>query len=52
VEAHVLDFDGDLYGEELEIEIGDKLREEKKFGSPTELRLQIAQDVAAVRGQG
>jgi riboflavin kinase / FMN adenylyltransferase len=51
VEAHLLDFDGDLYGQELEIEISDKLRDEKKFGSLAELKEQIAQDVAAVREQ-
>jgi riboflavin kinase/FMN adenylyltransferase len=49
VEAHLLDFSGDLYGQELEVGIGSKLREERKFGSPDELRTQIANDVAAVR---
>ncbi len=49
VEAHLLDFKGDLYGQELEIEIGEKLRDEKKFGSPEELRRQIAQDIAEVK---
>jgi len=49
VEAHLLDFDGDLYGRELEIEIGDKLRDEKKFASPKELREQIARDIAQVK---
>ncbi|HXB59408.1 MAG TPA: bifunctional riboflavin kinase/FAD synthetase [Candidatus Acidoferrales bacterium] len=49
VEAHLLDFQGELYGQELEIEIGEKLRDEKKFASPEELREQIARDVAAVR---
>jgi riboflavin kinase/FMN adenylyltransferase len=49
VEAHLLDFQGELYGKELEIEIGEKLRDEKKFGSVEELREQIARDVAAVR---
>ena len=51
VEAHLLDFSGDLYGRELEVEIGDKLRDERKFGSPADLREQIARDVAAVRGE-
>lgn len=51
VEAHLLDFDGDLYGRELEIEIGEKLRDEKKFGSPQDLKEQIAKDIAAVREQ-
>jgi riboflavin kinase / FMN adenylyltransferase len=49
VEAYLLDFNGDLYGQELEIEISDKLREEKKFASPQELREQIARDVIAAR---
>ena len=51
VEAHLLDFDGALYGEELEVEIGEKLREERKFASTTELREQIARDIAQVRAQ-
>jgi riboflavin kinase/FMN adenylyltransferase len=51
VEAHLLDFNGELYGEELEIEIGQKLREETKFASQAELREQIARDVAIVRTQ-
>ena len=49
VEAHLLDFDGSLYGTELEVEITAKLREEKRFDSPDELRRQIERDVAAVR---
>jgi len=49
VEAHLLDFKGDLYGQELELEMGEKLRDEKRFSSADELREQIAKDVAAVR---
>jgi riboflavin kinase/FMN adenylyltransferase len=49
VEAHLLDFKGDLYGAELEIEIGEKLRDEKKFASPAALREQIGRDIAAVK---
>ncbi len=45
VEAHLLDFDGDLYGQELEVVFAEKLREERKFPSLKELRLQIAQDI-------
>jgi riboflavin kinase/FMN adenylyltransferase len=49
IEAHLLDFDGQLYGEELELEVGVKLRDERRFGSLAELREQIGRDVAAVR---
>jgi riboflavin kinase/FMN adenylyltransferase len=47
-EAHLLNFSGEIYGKELEVEVGDKLREEKKFASTAELREQIARDVATV----
>jgi riboflavin kinase/FMN adenylyltransferase len=49
VEAHLLDFSGSLYGVELELEIGAKLRDERRFSSFAELREQIVRDVAAVR---
>ena len=45
VEAHLIDFAGDLYGQELEVAFVDKLRAEKKFASLAELRQQIAQDI-------
>jgi riboflavin kinase/FMN adenylyltransferase len=51
VEAHLLDFDSKLYGEELEIEIGEKLRDERKFASPAELCEQIARDIAQVKSR-
>jgi riboflavin kinase/FMN adenylyltransferase len=52
VEAHLLDFSGDLYGAELEVQIVAKLRDERRFGSPAELREQINKDVTAVRAMG
>jgi riboflavin kinase/FMN adenylyltransferase len=51
VEAHLLDFNGDLYGAEMEVEPGGKLRDEQRFSSPAELREQIARDIAKVRLQ-
>jgi riboflavin kinase/FMN adenylyltransferase len=51
VEAHLLNFNGKLYGKELEIEIGEKLRDERKFVSPVELREQIARDIAEVKSR-
>lgn len=49
VEAHLLDFSGDLYGRTLGIAFLGKLRDEKKFGSLPELQVQITQDIAAAR---
>jgi riboflavin kinase / FMN adenylyltransferase len=49
VEAHLLDFDGDLYGEELELTLVERLRDEKKFASLAELRAQIGRDILAAR---
>ena len=49
VEAHLLDFNGELYGEEVEITFAEKLREEKKFPSLAALREQITCDVAAAK---
>lgn len=49
VEAHLLDFSGDLYGAELEIEVIRKLREERPFASRDALREQIQRDITAAR---
>ena len=49
VEAHLLGFSGQLYGAELELKIGAKLRDERRFSSFAELHEQIVRDVAAVR---
>jgi riboflavin kinase/FMN adenylyltransferase len=51
VEVHLLDFQGDLYGQELEITFGEKLRDEQKFASLAELREQIARDVDSARAR-
>jgi riboflavin kinase / FMN adenylyltransferase len=45
VEAHLIDFAGELYGRELEVAFVDKLRAERKFDSLAELREQIARDI-------
>jgi riboflavin kinase / FMN adenylyltransferase len=50
VEAFLLDFDGDLYGQRLVIELWERLRDERAFGSEQELVAQIARDVEAARG--
>ncbi len=47
VEAFLLDFDGDLYGRRIRLDIVARLRDEKKFDSIDQLKSQIAADVAA-----
>src|SRR5690606_24285404 len=49
VEAHLLEFQGDLYGTKLELEMHQRLREEKAFDSMNSLTRQIGEDVASVR---
>ena len=45
IESHLLDFDGDLYGRDVEIEFLFYLRPIEKFSSPEELARRIAEDV-------
>jgi riboflavin kinase/FMN adenylyltransferase len=45
----LLDFEGDLYGEHLRLELWKRLREERAFASEQELVRQIARDVEAAR---
>jgi len=49
VEAHLLDFAGDLYGEILELEFVLPLRAELRFAGLDELCAQIERDIAAAR---
>jgi len=49
IEVHLLDFQGDIYGKNLEILFMEKLRDEKKFSGPAELIVQIRKDVEQAR---
>jgi len=49
VEAHLLDFSGDLYGRRLELEFVARLRGEVRFPNVDALRAQIDEDVAEAR---
>ena len=51
VETHLLDFEGDLYGAELELSFVARLRDEQKFPSLQALKEQIARDVQAARAR-
>jgi riboflavin kinase / FMN adenylyltransferase len=49
LEAHLLDFDGDLYGRRLRLFFVERLREERAFEGPQALVRQIELDIASAR---
>lgn len=49
VETHILGFDGDIYGESIEVRFLKRLREEKKFASVEDLLQQIHFDMKMAR---
>jgi riboflavin kinase/FMN adenylyltransferase len=50
LEVHLLDFNGDLYGEVLQVEFVARLRDEQRFPSIDELAAQIRSDMNEARG--
>jgi riboflavin kinase/FMN adenylyltransferase len=51
VEAHLLDFTGDLYGRRVRLEFVDRVRDEMRFPSVEELKAQVMRDIAEARAQ-
>jgi riboflavin kinase/FMN adenylyltransferase len=49
LEVHVFDFDGDLYGQRVQVELLHKFRDEAHFSDLDALRAQIAADAAQAR---
>ncbi len=49
VEVHLLDFEGDLYGQPLAVRFRRRLRTERRFDSVDQLRMQIGRDIRAAR---
>jgi riboflavin kinase/FMN adenylyltransferase len=49
IEPHLLDFDGDLYGQRLVVELWRRLRDERAFASEDDLVAQITRDVEETR---
>lgn len=52
LEVHLLDYEGDLYGHNMEVRFLEYVRGEKKFASLDELQAQIQKDVILCRNQG
>jgi len=50
-ESHLIGFDGDLYGKEIKIEILKKIRNEIKFNSVDDLKIQIEKDINYIKGR-
>ncbi len=50
VEAHLFDFDEDLYDKTLKLSFSERIRDERKFGSFDALKAQISEDAKAARG--
>ena len=49
VETYILDFDSDLYGKRLCVELVARLRDEMRFSSAEELKIQMAKDTLKAR---
>lgn len=52
LETCIFDFDGDLYGRRLRVELLQKIRDERKFASIDELKRRLEQDAAHIRSLG
>lgn len=50
METHILDWDADIYGQQLSVHFVERLRGEKRFNSLEELSAAITADVALARG--
>jgi len=49
IEAHLFEFNRDIYGHRIKLELIERIRGEKKFASADELKQQIAQDLTRAR---
>ena len=49
IEAHLLDFEGDLYGRVVDVSFVRRIRSEKRFSGVDELKAQISRDVEEAR---
>ena len=51
IETYLLDFEGDIYGERMDLDVVHRIRGEAAFANVAELKAQVAADVEAARGR-
>ena len=51
LEVHILDFEGDLYGRQADIQFLEKLRDEQKFSGLEALKAAIQRDIEVARNR-
>jgi riboflavin kinase/FMN adenylyltransferase len=51
VETHILDFNHDIYGEQIKLEFQSRLRDERRFPNLETLIKQIQSDISQARSQ-
>lgn len=49
IEVHLLDYSGDLYGQTLDVDFIERVRDVRRFSGAEELKAQLAQDISRVR---
>ncbi len=49
LEAHVIDFGGDLYGQTVTVQFVDKIRDQRRFDGPDQLGAQLRADIDTAR---
>jgi len=52
IEVHILDFQGDLYGQELAVDLLFRVRDIRKFASVDALQTQLHHDITTIRARG
>ena len=49
IEVYLIDFDGDIYGDNMEIEFFDRIRDQMKFDSKEQLIEKMNEDIIKVK---
>lgn len=48
LETHIIGYDGDLYGRRLKVHLREKIRDERRFDSISDLQRQLREDYASI----